>query len=186
MNLLKYRIKPEYRLTNKLTNAEKKKIVKLRSKGLSYNKIADIMHISRYTAYFYCLSDDAKVEFYKKVEHRPSREVENERQKRFRKRKLKLFKLGGLYKKKEKKVKMIDYLGNQIEVNRCCPFCGEAPSHYVKFVNNLNCITLMIGCDKCNCGKTKVLELDKVGKISLGTVLDAFEKLKEEWNRRVE
>jgi len=75
---------------------------------------------------------------------------------------------------------MIDALGNEIKIPyRVCPFCGTKPSIYVKFVNNLNCITLRIGCDNCGCGKTKVLELDEVGKISLGVILDAFEDLKK-------
>ena len=82
---------------------------------------------------------------------------------------------------------MIDVLGNRLVIKYAkCPFCGTLPSKYIQVGNFPYCITLRFSCDNCGCGKTKVLELDEVGKISLGAILDAFEKLKEEWNRRVE
>ena len=101
MNIFKYKIKPEFRISNELTQEQKDKIKQLRADGLSYNRIADIMGISRYTAYFHCLSDLEKIEFYKKVKHRPPKEVERERQKAFKQRKIHLYEIGGLYEKGE-------------------------------------------------------------------------------------
>ncbi len=101
MNIFKYKIKREFRILNELTQEQKDRIKQLRADGLSYNSIADIMNISRYTAYFHCLSDSEKIEFYNKVRHRPSKETERNRQRMFRQRKIHLYEIGGLYKKGE-------------------------------------------------------------------------------------
>lgn len=82
---------------------------------------------------------------------------------------------------------MIDVLGNGFVIKDAkCPFCGALPSKYIQLGDSPHFITLIFGCDNCGCIKTKVLELDEACKISLGAILNAFEKLKEEWNRRVE
>ena len=93
-----YKIKPEFMNRRFLTQAEINEIKILRADGVSYNRIAEILNISTYTAYYYCLSERDRVEFVKKTRHRISKEAELKRQKMFLKRKRLLYKIGGLYR----------------------------------------------------------------------------------------